>query len=146
MNDSEFLGHFWRLGNGDPNVRRLAIRSLVNSLKATNDMTSDEAAANKDLPPVEAAKCDDYKKKAHPRKSKEQTWKCKDFQFRLPKTGSSFSESFLNGLEYTTNRLVHGLSSGREAVRQGYAAALTALLICFPKAIPLSSVSSVNSW
>lgn len=155
MEDSAFLGHFWRLGNGDQVVRRAAISGLLRSLKATDsNFDVERKDKNTNGRSDEAITVDDLREKVdgnsimhvhnHCRKDKrESSWKKKDFQFKLPRAESLCDRQFLDALEYTTNRLVHGLSSNREAVRQGYAAALAAILIEFPKAIPLSSVRSL---
>lgn len=138
MDDSGFLGHFWLLGNGDPSLRRSAISGILLSLRGANDKVSnkdeekfnDSSAKHQDLVKGQNINSQDL-------------WNFKDYHFSIPKGESeSYSKPFFNALEYTMNRLIHGLSSSREAVRQGYAAALTAIFIEFPKAVPLSSVSS----
>lgn len=132
MDDSSFLGHFWRLGSGDPLVRGPAISGILRSLRATSCRASDSAVSGEAITAADLEEPKGNKKK--------EEWKGKDFQFKLSKSESSYPLEFLNALEYSTNRLVHGLSSGREAVRQGYAAALTAVLLEFPNVVPLSAV------
>lgn len=64
-----------------------------------------------------------------------------EFRLKLPRSSNSmYSFSFFDVLEYTANRLLHGLCSGQEATRQGMAAALTTILTEFPKAIPFPLV------
>ncbi|TMW69360.1 hypothetical protein Poli38472_001516 [Pythium oligandrum] len=53
------------------------------------------------------------------------------------------STPFDDDVQYTLKRLVRGLASSRDAARQGFSAALSALLAAFPEAISLQSTLDV---
>lgn len=132
MDDPTFLGLFWNLGSSSAAVRNEAAGKLVETLKKVHSGTSsgtESLASGRTA--VQGKKSADH---------------CGvyggDFQYRIPGGVSAKKENarIAEALEYTTNRLIHGLSSGRDCVRLGYATALAAVVEAFPKLVTLTSI------
>lgn len=128
MDDAAFLGHFWDLGSSDPTLRRNAGSAVLLSLSECAQR-ADSAAAAPDT--------------AFLSQDQPAAGSKKEFQYKIPKEQQQLQHAstlFLRSLEYATNRLIHGLSSGREAVRIGFAATLSVILCRYSAFIPLDTI------
>lgn len=129
MDDPTFLDLFWNLSNASSVTRISSAQRLVEKLKIIRHQSSLDASSHSSSSVVQPA---------------EGRSKCGgDFKYRIPVRSLDVvgGEKFLVIIEYTVNRLIHSLSSGRDCVRLGYATALLAVAKEFPKVVTASSVN-----